>query len=104
MIDDRGMIKWQPFNAVASGNYMVNEVLRKKYVIAMPMLSEDQQNELQEKILNSYSTQEMIRIKFYKNGRIYTSEGKIKQIDKNNHNIVLSNDLKVFFAQIVEIY
>lgn len=100
---DRGMIKWQPFNAVASGNYMVNEVLRKKNKLAMPSLSEDQQNEIQNKILDSFQTQEVVKIKYYKNGRIYNEEGIIEQIDRNNHNIILNNGQKVFFAQIIEI-
>ncbi len=100
---DRGMIKWQPFNAVASGSYMINNVLRKKEKITMPTLSEDQQNELQEKILNTYQTQQDITIKYYKGGRIYSSEGKIVKIDQNNHNLTINNGLKVFFAQIIEI-
>ena len=63
---DRGMVKWQPFNAVASGNYMINEVLKKKNKVVMPTLSEDQKELLQEKILRAYELQEVIRIKYYK--------------------------------------
>lgn len=100
---DRGMIKWQPFNAVASGSYMINDVLKNKYKIDMPTLSEDQQIELQEKILSAYQTQEKVLIKYFKRGKIYEEEGLIEYIDKNNRNIVINN-LKVFFVQIIEIY
>lgn len=101
---DRGMVKWQPFNAVASGNYMINEVLKKKNKVAMPTLSEDQKELLQEKILRAYELQEVIRIKYYKNEYIYIIEGKIIEINKNNYYIGLDNDLKIFFRQIIDIY
>ena len=98
------MVKWQPFNAVASGNYMINEVLKKKNKVAMPTLSEDQKELLQEKILRAYELQEVIRIKYYKNEYIYIIEGKIIEINKNNYYIGLDNDLKIFFRQIIDIY
>ena len=101
---DRGMVKWQPFNAVASGNYMINEVLKKKNKVAMPTLSEDQKELLQEKILRAYELQEVIRIKYYKNEYIYIIEGKIIEINKNNYYVGLDNDLKIFFRQIIDIY
>lgn len=101
---DRGMIKWQPFNAVASGNYMINDVLKKKNKVEMPVLSDDQIYELQEKIFNFYTTQEEATIKYYKDGYVYIKQGKISNIDKNNHNIVINAGFKVFFAQIIEIY
>ncbi len=101
---DRGMVKWQPFNAVASGNYMINEVLKKKNKVVMPTLSEDQKELLQEKILRAYELQEVIRIKYYKNEYIYIIEGKIIEINKNNYYIGLDNDLKIFFRQIIDIY
>lgn len=98
------MVKWQPFNAVASGNYMINEVLKKKNKVVMPTLSEDQKELLQEKILRAYELQEVIRIKYYKNEYIYIIEGKIIEINKNNYYIGLDNDLKIFFRQIIDIY
>ena len=41
--------KWNPFNAVAPGGFMVNEVLKEKNKIDMPVLSEDQKMELEKK-------------------------------------------------------
>lgn len=101
---DRGMVKWQPFNAVASGSSMINDVLKKKNKVKMPTLSEDQQNELQNKVFDSYETKEEIRIKYFKDGKIYIAEGKIEQINQNSHYIIVNSGLKVFFAQIIEIY
>ncbi len=101
---DRSNVKWQPFNAVASGSYMVNEVLKEKSKEVMPTLSDDQRYEIQEKIFNFYNTQEIMKIKFYRDGKIYIKEGKISFIDKINHNIIINKAFKVFFNQIIAIY
>ena len=41
MITNRGMLKWQPFNALVSSGKMINEVLSEKNKIKMPVLSDD---------------------------------------------------------------
>ena len=43
----RGMIKWQPFSAVAPTTTMVNDVLSKKNVVKMPVLTDDKLLELE---------------------------------------------------------
>ena len=57
--------KWNPFNAVAPGGMMVNEVLREKNKIEMPILSDDQKMALQERILEAHNNQEIIKIKYF---------------------------------------
>ena len=52
MSTNRGMIKWAPFNAVQSGNSMVNDVLKKKNKVTMPILSDDQIEVLEQKLIN----------------------------------------------------
>ena len=54
--------KWNPFNAVAPGGFMVNEVLKEKNKIDMPILSDDQKMELQERIFEAHNNQEIIKI------------------------------------------
>lgn len=95
--------KWNPFNAVAPGGYMVNEVLKEKNKIEMPVLSDDQKMEIQEKIVDAYNNQEIIKIKYFRAGRLYITEGKIEKIDINAHKIVLNGGFTVFFSQIIEI-
>ena len=95
--------KWNPFNAVAPGGYMVNEVLKEKNKIEMPVLSDDQKMEIQEKIVDAYNNQEIIKIKYFRAGRLYITEGKIEKIDINSHKIVLNGGFAVFFSQIIEI-
>ena len=63
------MIKWQPFNAVAPGSYMINDVLNEKNKVKMPVLSDDQKQILQDKIIEAFNNQEIVTIKYFRAGR-----------------------------------
>lgn len=101
---DRGMIKWQPFNAVAPGNCMVNDVLKEKNKIKMPILSDDQKQFLQDKMLEAYNNQEIIKIKYFRDGRLYLIEGKITNIDYSTHKLTINNYNFIFFSQIIDFF
>lgn len=98
----RNMVKWQPFNAVASGNYMINEVLKNKNKIKMPLLSDDQKEVLQNEMFRLFNNQETINVKFYRDGKLYILKGKITFIDKTRHRIAINNKNWVYFSQIIE--
>ncbi len=95
--------KWNPFNAVASGGFMIGEVMSEKNKIEMPVLSEDQKMAIQERIFEAYNNQEIITITYFKGGNMYNIEGIIEKIDINARKIVINSDISVFFSQIVEI-
>ena len=103
MSTNRGMIKWAPFSAVAPGSYMVNEVLNKKNKVKMPILSEDQINDINDKTLNAFNNKEIIKIKFFREGKYYEKRGIIANIDLNCRKILLNDGFSVFFSQIIEI-
>jgi hypothetical protein len=104
MSTNRGMIKWAPFSAVTPGNSMVNDVLAKKNKVEMPILSDDQINEINNKITTAFRNKDVIKVKYYKAGKFYEKQGIITEIDTNNAKIVLNNDFSVFFSQIIKIY
>ncbi len=95
--------KWNPFNAVASGGFMIGDVMSEKNKIEMPVLSEDQKMAIQERIFEAYNNQEIITITYFKGGNMYNIEGIIEKIDINARKIVINSDISVFFSQIVEI-
>lgn len=101
---DRGMVKWQPFSAVASGNSMIDEVLNERDKLEMPTLSDDQTMELQEKIFKAFNNQEVVNIKYYKAGKLYVNKGKISNIDVSKLKIVINFEISVFFSQIIEVF
>ena len=98
------MSKWNPFNAVASGSYMINDVMKEKDKVTMPILSEDQKLELQNKMFEAFYNQETIKVKYFKAGKVYITEGIITNIDQNSHKIVLNSDFSVFFSQIIDFF
>lgn len=103
MSTNRGMIKWAPFNAVESGNVMVNDVLSKRNIVKMPILSDDQINDLEHKIIESYNNGSIITILYFKGGKYYKKRGIIGNIEVNQAKIILKDGFCVFFSQIIEI-
>ncbi len=99
---NRSNIKWQPFESVISTQSMLNNVLKEKNKIAMPILSEDQYNNLQNKIFTSYHNKDVVTIKYYKAGRLYKIKGSVTNIDQNNQKIIINNHFSLFFSQIID--
>lgn len=101
---ERNVSKWQPFNAVISGDLMLKDVLNKKNVVKMPTLSEDQIAMLERKIFSSFTRQESIKVKFYRNGSLFELRGIVTNIDIIKHKVFINNERCLYFSQIVEIY
>ena len=102
-MSNRSQAKWAPFNAVAPGDEMVKEVLKRKNVVKMPILSEDQIDEIEKKLLISYNNQTRIKVKYFRSGRYYLREGIVSNIDILGRKIALNGDYNLFFSQIIEI-
>ncbi len=97
------MNKWMPFNAVCDGTSLVDEIIYEKTKIRKPTLSEDQLNNIQNKILDSYNSKELIIVKYYMNHRVYEINDIIKKIDDINKLIEFKNGKKLAFSQILSI-
>ena len=100
---DRGIIKWQPFNSLLNGKYLINSLLIEKSKITKPLLSEEEQSELEKKIIESYYYQNVVFISYYKEGYIFKTKSKIKKIDLVYKTIYLENKTKLLFNQILKI-
>ena len=102
-MNNRSQAKWAPFNAVAPGAEMISDVLKRKYVVKMPILSDDQITEIENKLINSYNNQVKISIKYFRSGRYYLREGIVANIDVLGRKIALNDEYNIFFSQIIEI-
>ncbi len=100
---DRGIIKWQPFESVISSKEILTSILQEKSKIKKPILSEEEIAYIEETIIDSYYSQEIITIFYYLNGFIKKNQGKITKIDHISKMIYLNNNSKLFFNQIVKI-
>lgn len=99
---DRGIIKWMPFNSVVSGKEIVNGILKEKSKISMPILSEEQKNIIEKKIILSFYTNTKINLIYYQNGKMLTIKSYVKKIDSTYHKIYFENKV-ILFDQIIQI-
>lgn len=99
---DRGIIKWQPFDSCYSSEKIVKEIQKDKEKISFPTLSPDQLEVIEEAIRSAYEVQTQVQIKYFYNGVIYQTTGKIKGINLQEKKIYLNNK-SIFLKQILKI-
>lgn len=102
-MSDRGMKKWLPFDSLTNTNKMKKDLNKRKLKVEMPILSEDQLTKLEIKIKESYYNKDEIIIYYYFNGNILNKQTKIKLIDYNKKQIVLSDNTKLYYKQIINV-
>lgn len=103
MNKDRGMIKWLPFNALINGKQVLNTLEIEKSKVDIPIISEEEQKDLEDKIIEAYYCQNSVIITYYKDGFLLKTKSKIKKIDSIYKIIYLNNHLKLLFKQIFAI-
>ena len=59
-MNKRNLVKWQPFSAVIPGKYLVDKVMKDKNKIEMPILSDDQLKEIENKLIRALELQDTI--------------------------------------------
>ena len=102
-MSDRGMKKWLPFDSLTNTNKMKHELSKKKSRIEMPILSEDQLEKIESIIKEAYFNKDYIIIYYYINGTILNKKIKIKSIDYNKKQIILSDNTNIYYKQIVNV-
>lgn len=102
-MSDRGMKKWLPFDSLTDTNKMKHDISKKKIKIEKPILSEDQLIRIDNIIKEAYFNKDKLKIYYYYSNNILTKEGKIKVIDYNKKQIVLSDNTKLYFQQIINV-
>ena len=102
-MNNRGMKKWAPFNSLVNTNKMKKDISKSKNVIKMPILSEDQLEKIENTIKEAYYDKDYIYIEYYFNNAIINKKCKIKFIDYNKKQIILSDNTILFHKQIVNV-
>ncbi len=103
MNKDRGIIKWMPFNSIIGEKQMIEKLVKEKQKIKKPILSLEQQKEIEDKLLEIFYEQIESTFKIYQNGFIITLKTKIKSMDYAYKKIELENHKTILFTQIIEI-
>lgn len=103
MHNDRGIIKWQPFESLTPSKKVIDAILYEKCKIKKPILSLEQQIEIEKKLVEAFYEQIEVTFKIYKNGYIKTTTSSILEMDYTYKKITLKNKDKILFSQIIEI-
>jgi len=101
---DRGMIKWQPFDSVTSSKQMVQSILKEKSKVPKPNMSEEQMQEIEEKITEGFHTQSPLRIVYFWHGRYQVKQNlMILEIIPNQKKIIFEDHSFLYFEQILTV-
>lgn len=101
-MQDRGYIKWAPFNSLFNDKLLMKEINNKKQIIDKPTLSDDQIEYLNDKILEVFTNHIKINLFIYKNQNIIKLNGFINNINVNKKCITFNNNY-IYFNQILKI-
>lgn len=97
-MQDRGMKKWRPFNAVVPGY----ELKKKETIIPLPDLLEDELIEFEEALKASLYTHTLIKITFIEDNTIKEITDYVIKLDPIRKDVILKKQ-KINFRQIVKI-
>lgn len=81
---DRKMMKWMPFNALLEQGDNVSELLLGRNKKTMPVLSYDQQEELNYQLETAYLFRSEIIVTYFYQDDFHTVQGKITRTDLHN--------------------
>lgn len=99
---DRKMMKWMPFNALLEQGDHLSEMLKGRIRQEMPVLSVDQEAELNYKLEVAYLFKNEIILHYYDQGEIHDIQGVIIRTDMMNK-LIFINKVAISAHQIVEI-
>ncbi len=100
---DRGIIKWNAFDALVGYRSMLEEMKYRLGKKAKPLLSEDVYDELNQKLVIALQEGKEIEIRYYHDGYIRFTFGSIKHVDFDNKQIILSTKERLSAEDIVAI-
>jgi len=100
---DRGIIKWNAFDALVGYHSMLEEMKYRLGRKEKPVLSDDAYDELNQKLVLSLQEAKEVEIRYFHDGYIRFTFGTIKHVDYDSRQIVLSTRERLAAEDIVDI-
>ena len=88
---ERKMVKWQPFASLPEQANYIHKVLYEMGKTNRPQLSEDQFQELNERVYHYYENKDLICLCYFYDGYIYEVIGTIIKIDLMKQLLIIEN-------------
>ena len=98
-MSDRGIKKWAPYKSLTEQDFTLKEHKEKEEKIEKPTISAEFAEEINN-ILVNYSG-EILRIKYFKNGKILEVVSKVKRIDPIEKKLVLFSKRAIMITDVV---
>ena len=98
-MSDRGIKKWAPYKTLEEQDFTLKSHKEKEEKIEKPLISREFAEEINEILIN-YSG-ELLKIKYYKNGKILEITERIKRIDPIEKKLVLFSKRSIMITDIV---
>ena len=102
-MNNRQEIRWAPFESVLNTTTILNELKEENQKKEKPLLSSDELDELERKILNAYHTKMKIKVTYYYQGFCYEKVGIITHISKETSKIFFLDYTSLYFEQILKV-
>lgn len=80
--EGRGKIKWKPFKSLPIQYEIIDQYMEDQNKSPMPLLSDDQLQEINEKVLEKIQTNRIAEISYWDNGYITDLKCYIKKLDE----------------------
>lgn len=100
---DRGVIKWAPFNSLVGQRQMIENLINEKNKIKKPKLSQEQIEQNESLLIEAFYEQIKVKIEYFKDGFILNTIAIIIQIDYTFKKIYLNNKKILLFNQIIKV-
>ncbi len=101
-LEDRGIIKWQPFNSCFNSELVIQDIKKHKNRVNFPTLSDDQLYIIAEKIKLAFNLKTIINFDYYYDGQIKNIEGTIEGLNLQEKKLYI-NKMAIYFQQILKI-
>jgi len=94
------MNKWSPFTSIISTNNLTKDLTKP---ISKPCFSEEQIKNMENQIIEAYQTKSSLIFTIYNQGFPINIIGQIKKINATNGEIILINQKKIYFTEIIKV-
>ncbi|MGM7691816.1 YolD-like family protein [Staphylococcus saprophyticus] len=104
--EGRGIVKWNAFKTLPEQYEQLEQYIQDQNKIDRPSLSDDQLNDLNDKLIFKMYNDPKIELRYFENGYIKTKEGCIHKVDVHTQILHLYEESglsKVNLLDIVEI-
>ena len=95
-------MSWAPFNSVINNHDIINDIKEKESYISKPNYTDEQLEELERIIIESYTSNNVITVDYYSNNKSISIKGTINKIDPVYKRIRI-NDKYLYFYNIINI-